>query len=87
MLFPTDQPLQKVQLMVSSGEVLPDIILLVFRMPSASYGADGVVLPLNDYMDNLTFWYNQADMDAEEYEMIKILGTSPDGNFYGFRFI
>jgi len=84
-LFPTDQPLQKVQLMVSSGEVLPDIIHFGFSdAQRASYGADGVVLPLNDYMDNLTFWYNQADMDAEEYEMIKILGTSPDGNFYGF---
>ncbi|MDD4019415.1 MAG: extracellular solute-binding protein [Kiritimatiellae bacterium] len=84
-LFPSDQPLQKVQLMISSGEVLPDIMHVgLSDAQRASYGADGVILPLNDYMDNLTFWYDQADMDPEEYELIKVLGTSPDGNFYGF---
>lgn len=84
-LFPTDQPQQKFQLMVSSNQKLPDIVHFGFTDAQRSaYGRDGVFKPLNDYMDSLTFWYDQADMDAEEYEMIKILGTSPDGNFYGF---
>jgi len=84
-LFPTDQPEQKITLMVSSGEVLPDIIHFSFSdVQRAVYGRDGVVVPLNEYMDTLTFWYNQADMDQSEYDQIKVLGTSPDGNFYGF---
>ncbi|MEA4889643.1 MAG: extracellular solute-binding protein [Clostridiaceae bacterium] len=84
-LFPTDQPEQKIQLMISSGEKLPDIIHYSFSdAQRAAYGADGVFKPLNDYMDNLTFWYNKADMEQSEYDQIKVLGTSPDGNFYGF---
>jgi len=84
-LFPTDQPEQKITLMVSSGETLPDIIHFNFSDVQRSvYGADGVVMPLNEYMDTLTFWYDQADMDQSEYDQIKVLGTSPDGNFYGF---
>ncbi len=84
-LFPADQPLQKFQLMVSSQQELPDIIHFgLSDAQRAAYGKDGVFVPLNDYMDTLTFWFDQADMDPEEYELVKILGTSPDGNFYGF---
>ncbi|MDW7659280.1 MAG: hypothetical protein SCM11_19105, partial [Bacillota bacterium] len=84
-LFPTDQPQQKFQLMVSSGQELPDIVHYGFTdAQRAAYGRDGIFMPINDYMDTLTFWYDQADMTAEEYEQVKVLGTSPDGNFYGF---
>lgn len=84
-LFPTDQPEQKIALMVSSGEKLPDIVHFGFSdAQRAAYGKDGVFLPLNQYMDTLTFWYDQADMQQSEYDQIKVLGTSPDGNMYGF---
>jgi len=84
-LLPADQPAQKFQLMVSAGQKLPDIVHYSFTdAVRAAYGKDGIFKPLNKYMDTLTYWYTRADMDKAEYDMVKILGTSPDGNMYGF---
>lgn len=84
-LFPADQPAQKFQLMVSAGQKLPDIVHYGFTdAVRAAYGKDGVFVPLNKYMDTLTYWYQRADMEKAEYDQVKVLGTSPDGNMYGF---
>lgn len=90
--FPSSETTQKLELMVVANEKLPDIIMNVHLGDAgkASYGRQGVFLPLNDYMDKYSyFWkqtYDEYCTDTEK-SLIDTLSKSPDGNIYGFPFM
>lgn len=92
--FPSDakEAAQKLELMVAAREKLPDILLDMNEISDtakASYGRQGVFLPLNDYMDSLGyFWKESFDKYCTEAEKEVILSQSksPDGNIYGYPF-
>lgn len=74
--------------MVAAEQRLPDILYLVLTdVERASYGASGIFLPLNEYIENdAFFWHQTMEMwctPEEKEELIKY-GTSPDGNIYGY---
>ncbi len=79
----------KLQLQVSTGEELPDI-LEGFNLDNDSvreaYGQAGALIPLNDYIGNLDYYHAQALAKVPEVmegqDMWK-LGRSLDGNYYG----
>ena len=83
------EALQQLELMVSSGETLPDV-LMGFSLSDAAryqYGRDGVVLPLNDYFEELAYFYKvekEAQLSADAQNKIERFGLSPDGNLYAF---
>lgn len=82
---------QKLALMVSAQEKLPDILLTmpVSDSVKASYGKQGVFLPLDSYFDQYGYFWNQtydkfcSDTDKDLIDTLKL---SPDGNTYGFPF-
>jgi len=91
--FPGDpkETAQKIEMMVAANEKLPDILVdaQFGEFGKASYGQQGVVLPLNDYFDEYGyFWQKSFDKYASETEktMIQNMMKSPDGNVYGFPF-
>lgn len=91
--FPSSETeaLQKLELMVAANEKLPDILLnmLMSDTAKASYGRQGVFLPLDQYFDDLGhFWQASYDKHCSEAEkqIITSLKKSPDGNTYGFPF-
>ena len=72
---------EKVQLVLNSVD-LPDVIYGggISASDSARYGLDGVLMPLNDLIEehtiNIKYW-------LEQRPDIKKLITAPDGNIYG----
>lgn len=82
---------QKLALMVSAQEKLPDILLTIPVSDSvkASYGKQGVFLALDDYFDQYGhFWkqtYDKYCTDTDK-NLIDTLKLSPDGKTYGFPF-
>jgi putative aldouronate transport system substrate-binding protein len=91
--LPTDgqEAIQKIALMVSANQELPDIITNV-GIPiaeRASYGAQGVFLDINKYLDKYTYFWKQGVenwcTDVEKGNITKMI-TSPDGGLYAFPF-
>ncbi len=86
-LFPTNttEARQKLELMISSNQELPEIFHFPFSTASRhKYGKDGILLPLNDYFEKYAHFYNLTTLSEEEREDIRVRGTSPDGNIYTF---
>ncbi len=92
--FPTngEEAKQKLELMVSSSQELPDIVssINVGNLGKENYGQQGIFLNLDDYMKNDTFWLNKsADLyltDQEKKDMITFY-TSSDGHMYQFPYV
>ena len=91
--FPTDsdESKQKLALMVTSGQTLPDIItnVSISAADRASYGGQGYFLDMNNYLDKYTyFWKEGVEAWCTEDEKINItkMITSPDGGLYSFPF-
>ena len=74
------------QLRIATGEELPDIMLnyAPSRLDCWDYMEDGIILPLNEYIENYSFYYNQALELMAEYnpELLGSIGAmnDPDGN-------
>lgn len=79
-LVPTSMVTEKLNLALASGE-LPDVIMSMDVTPEqqALYGQQGVLLPLNDYIEK--YGINTKKM-FEESSLIKSTITSADGNIY-----
>lgn len=84
-LFPAGEASQKFEMMVSANQQLPDIVFMGFSdIARANYGRNGIFIPLNEYFDKYTYFYDKAKLTDEERENIRRFGTSPDGNIYAF---
>ncbi|MEG0579613.1 MAG: extracellular solute-binding protein, partial [Niameybacter sp.] len=75
------QQTQKLNLKLASGDY-PDVFLRtpMSRAQLQLYGQQGLLLPLNDYIEN-----NTTNLKAvfEELDYLKDALTAPDGNIYG----
>ena len=81
----SDNVQEKLSTMFASGE-MPDIILTGVgsgnrydKATEQALGEQGLVLPLNDYLDTVSVGYKQA---FEEIDGLKEYITTPDGNIY-----
>lgn len=82
-LVPTQDKDQKLNLMLASGENLPDIIMGGITSDLlVQYADQGVFLPINDMMETQSAYY--ADV-MEAYPGMKEILTAPDGNMYAFQ--
>ena len=71
----------KANLMLSSGADLPDVFLgnQIVRGVDYSYGSQGLLMPLNDYIENESVTIKAL---YEEHPLTKGNMTNPDGNIY-----
>ncbi|MEG0767194.1 MAG: extracellular solute-binding protein, partial [Clostridia bacterium] len=79
---------QKLSLMTASNETLPDILMLgLSENERFNYGAGGFFMPLNEYVKNDSYYWNQS-MDkwatAKQKKDVLQYAASPDGNIYGY---
>ena len=86
-LLPGAETATTVDLMLASGEDLPDVLLYGMELSKVTgYGAEGYFVPLNDYFDKETgyadFFWNIPYMTEREYADYIAFSTSPDGNIY-----
>ena len=89
--LPTTETSQKVDLMIASNEKLPDIILNGLDSTSlAYYGAQGLFVPMNEYMEKYSYYYDKS-LDAMATEADKAIVNqqlyATDGNIYGFPYV
>lgn len=80
-VIPSTSAAEKLNLVMSSGEDLPDVIM-GFGVSSAQqmiYGSQGVILPLNSMIDKYGF---ETKKMFEQMPVVKDTITSPDGNIY-----
>jgi putative aldouronate transport system substrate-binding protein len=76
---------QKLELMVSANQKLPDIIYNkdgISDEARANYGARGVFIPLNDYYKKDAFFFDKTRLTKKERNDLIKFGTSPDGKIY-----
>lgn len=88
-IFPASDAQAKMDLIVSSGGKLPDLLTIGMYddLRRLSYGKAGILLPLNEMYDRLGEPFRsrceEAGLDPDE---ILSRVTSPDGNIYGAPF-
>ena len=89
-LFPSDgnEAKQKLSLMVAGGETLPDILCIgLSDSERFTYGSQGYFLPLNDYIENDSYFWNES-MDKwatpKQKEDVVKYAASADGNIYAY---
>lgn len=78
---------QKLNLMISSGEKLPDVICYSLSNADAyNYASTGVLLPLNDLIDQYCVNFKAI---CEAYPELQIAekSTASDGNIYGIPLV
>jgi len=76
----------QIQLRIATGEALPDIVLNAnpARLDAWDYMEDGIILPLNEYIDNYGYYYDKAieEMEAIDPHLLGAVDSfnDPDGN-------
>jgi putative aldouronate transport system substrate-binding protein len=82
-VYPAGEMNQKVELMVMAGGTdLPDVLLGHFSIISVTrYGQAGMIIPIQDYYENIAYWSKEASKKLE-IDPLKYI-TSYDGNIYG----
>ena len=77
------EALNKLTIMVSTGQELPDVVCMGITLENlSSLVVGGAFLPLNEYVGTVTPNFDAACAAFPEYEMVKY-STSADGNIYG----
>lgn len=83
-LFPTTEAAQKLEIMISAGEKLPDM-LWGFSLSDVAiyrYGTNGIFQDLTPYYENQSYWIKDiVENPQNAYDMLSVL-KSPDGNIY-----
>lgn len=77
-----DEGLQKLNLMLSSGDI-PDVIMGFYNITPALlqlYGQQGLFIPLNDLIDQ---YGTNVKNGFTQYPLAKEVATAPDGKIYG----
>ena len=75
----------KLNLMANGGDKLPDIIITTAMSDEMiyNYGVNGVLVPLNDYVENESISPNFYAIPEEDRQTMLATMTSADGNIYG----
>ncbi len=88
-LYPAvaDDAYSKLRLQINGGEKLDDLLIgfdLNNDSVRESYGQAGALIPLNDYIENLSYYHAQnLAKTPEGPEALWAMGRSLDGNYYG----
>lgn len=88
-ILPASDAQAKMDLMVSSGSKLPDLLTVGIGddLRRFSYGQEGILIPLNDLYDRLGQPFRTRCQEAGlDPDAILKRVTSPDGNIYGAPF-
>ena len=91
-LYPSVDANQKVELMITSGAKMPDVLVEMGIQTDAvryKYGKAGALIPLNDYYSQLAYFFDEALAAAKgkaddwlsKEEMMSYV-ASPDGKVY-----
>lgn len=82
-VYPSTDVMQKVELMIAAGGMdLPDILIVDLPDRAVSvYGSSGYFVPLNDYIENASFYWKTQFARESEIDIVQMV-TSPDGNIY-----
>lgn len=80
-ILPEKSAMEKLNLVLASGEALPDVIMTMAITPTQQmiYGAQGLIIPLNELIDRYGIETNKM-FEAMPYLRDTI--TSPDGSIY-----
>jgi len=71
---------QKMNLILATGQDLPDVFMGGMDTSLLiEYAAQGVFVPLNQYIENSSLWFKEVMAEFPELEGIM---TAPDGNIY-----
>lgn len=82
-LVPVQDREQKLNLLLASGENLPDIIMGgISNDLIVQYADQGVFLPVQDLLEEHSAYYKDV---LANYEGMEEIMTAPDGNFYSFQ--
>lgn len=87
--FPEADTEAKLDLLVASGEKLPDILAVGMynNMRRQNYGESGVIIPLNELFEKYgSAFYARCEEAGLKGEEVLARVTSPDGNIYGAPF-
>ncbi|MCI8601770.1 MAG: extracellular solute-binding protein [Oscillospiraceae bacterium] len=80
--LPSTDPDDKLAIMISSGEELPDVVNHSMNMATCyRYAQAGAFLPLNDYYETSSVYAKKNADDHPEFGIMEAI-TSPDGNIY-----
>ena len=72
----------KLNLMMNSGTDLPDVIISGLTSAlCANYGANGMIIPLNQYYENSSYYIKEALEKVKDKNIMNYL-TAADGNIY-----
>ncbi len=90
-LLPGTETATAVDLLLASGDTLPDVFIYGFGSRTAGYGAEGYFQVLNDYFDKenglaYCFWNEAAHMEEADYEEYFKRAKEADGSIYAFCF-
>lgn len=83
-LLPTENPAQKVELMIAANEELPDIVCVRTISPANLYAyyQDGIILPLDEMREKYAYYLNQeieTYFPNGEFEKVERLCRTYDG--------
>ena len=83
-LFSSTDATTKLNLMISGGDKLPDVLPFGLNTNVYEWGSEGVRVPLNDYSDNEGQYYRDlcASFGFDADDLLKQI-ASVDGNIYG----
>ncbi|MBO4885434.1 MAG: extracellular solute-binding protein, partial [Clostridia bacterium] len=93
--LPATETATAVDLMLASGDKLPDVFLYPFGSRTASYAAEGYFVCLDDYYDRenhganglaYCFWNEATHMQESDYNEYFQIATEADGHMYAFAF-
>ena len=93
--LPATETATAVDLMLASGDTLPDVFLYQFGSRTAAYAAEGYFVCLDDYYDKehhgenglaYCFWNEATHMEESDYNEYFQIATEADGHMYAFAF-
>lgn len=84
--FPSQDYKQKLNMMCSAGgDELPDIMMMnLTDSEVAEYGQEGMLLPLEDYYENSSYYFEEGFkrvLDTENIDLLSVIRSS-DGHIY-----
>lgn len=79
---------EKLNLMIAANQTLPDVLLDWWQLSPATqleYGQAGILIPLNDLIEEYGYFYKEAISELNEADQKRITteGILADGNQYG----
>lgn len=81
-LLPATDAGDKLAVMISSNQELPDIVNMALDMTTTyKYGSGGAFIPLNDFYENESYYIKQQIEKYPDFDIIKFT-QAPDGNLY-----